>query len=325
MAKRTATQRKKAGTSPKRKVKPIATHGKVAQVKSKSEKRKSKPGKSASKAKKKKDVKNKASKPVSKPRSARIAKSRPLVKKIDKKTEPAKKAGKQPSKLNGKVSSVPTTSVVVTTAKAKGAKASAKNAPAMVARPGAIFLRPAALSAKKKAALAKAKPVVTKNAKPVAPPPETETHATPSYVPPLPARPTSERPMKNKAGFGERDLQHFRELLLNKRREILGDVSSMEREALSENKSDLSNLPVHMADQGTDAYEQEFTLGLVENNRALLKDINDAMAKIQNGTYGLCEGTAKPISRPRLEAIPWVRYSMEFAQMREKKQGMFRR
>jgi len=233
------------------------------------------------------------------------------------KLKSAKKAERLSARANGKSKAIATSIV-----DSKASK-QAKHSHLISTRPGAIFLRPAPISSRRSAK--KVKPVTTGIAKTAPPATETENHMAPPYSPPLPARPTSERPMKNKAGFGERDLQHFRELLLAKRREILGDVSSMEREALSENKSDLSNLPVHMADQGTDAYEQEFTLGLVENNRALLKDINDAMAKIQNGTYGLCEGTAKPISRPRLEAIPWVRYSLEFAQMREKKQGMFRR
>ena len=54
-----------------------------------------------------------------------------------------------------------------------------------------------------------------------------------------------------------------------------------------------------MADMGTDNYEQEFTLGLVEKDRNLLREINSALAKIQNGTFGICEGTGKPIGKPR--------------------------
>jgi len=144
-------------------------------------------------------------------------------------------------------------------------------------------------------------------------------------APPVPIPPTSEKRIKNKAGFSDRDLELFRDLLLERRREILGDMHSMEREALRESSSDLSNLPVHMADQGTDAYEQEFTLGLVEKDRTQLRDINASLAKIQNGTYGICEGTGLPISRPRLEACPWARYSIEHARAMEKKQGIFRR
>lgn len=134
---------------------------------------------------------------------------------------------------------------------------------------------------------------------------------------------TSGKPKKNQAGLGSRDLDHYRNLLLAKRRELLGDMSSMEREALrSTTGSNLSNLPIHMADMGTDNYEQEFTLGLVEKDRVLLREINQALAKIQDGTFGMCEGTGRPISKARLEAQPWAKYSIEYA--RKLETGMLR-
>jgi DnaK suppressor protein len=140
----------------------------------------------------------------------------------------------------------------------------------------------------------------------------------------IPARPrlapvsTDGKPRKNQAGITSRELEMYRDLILAKRREIVGDMSSMEHEALrTSGGSNLSNLPIHMADMGTDNYEQEFTLGLVEKDRKLLRDLNDALAKIQNGTYGICEGTAKPISKARLEAQPWARYSIEYARKLE--------
>jgi RNA polymerase-binding protein DksA len=137
------------------------------------------------------------------------------------------------------------------------------------------------------------------------------------------AVPTDGKPRKNQAGLSMRELEHFRDLLLAKRRELVGDMSSMEREALrNSGGSNLSTLPIHMADMGTDNYEQEFTLGLVEKDRNLLREINNALAKIQNGTYGICEGTSQPISKPRLEAQPWARYSIEYA--RTKERGMLR-
>ncbi len=93
----------------------------------------------------------------------------------------------------------------------------------------------------------------------------------------------------------------------------------MEEEALrSTTGTNLSNLPIHMADMGTDNYEQEFTLHLVEKDRQLLREINHALAKIRDGTYGICEGTGKPIARARLEAQPWARYSIEYARQMEK-------
>jgi DnaK suppressor protein len=138
---------------------------------------------------------------------------------------------------------------------------------------------------------------------------------------------SDEKPRKNRAGLHQRDLEIFRTLLLEKRRELLGDVSSMERDALgSTSGSNLSNLPLHMADMGTDNYEQEFTLGLMEKDRRLLKEIYHALAKIQNGSYGICEGTGQPITKVRLEAQPWARFSIEHARKVERTGGrlMFR-
>ena len=134
---------------------------------------------------------------------------------------------------------------------------------------------------------------------------------------PVPAVPN--KPRKNQAGLNARELEHYREMLLARRRDLVGDMSSMEREALRAGGStNLSNLPMHMADMGTDNYEQEFTLGLVEKDRMMLREINAALAKIMAGTYGICEGTAKPIAKARLEAQPWARYSIEYARMVER-------
>jgi RNA polymerase-binding protein DksA len=127
-------------------------------------------------------------------------------------------------------------------------------------------------------------------------------------------RPT---PGKNAAGLSAKELDQFRELLLAKRRELVGDMYSMEREALQRSGENLSNLPIHMADMGTDNYEQEFTLGLMEKDRQLLREINTALMKIQNGMYGICEGTGKPISKARLEVQPWAKYSIEHARKLE--------
>ena len=139
-----------------------------------------------------------------------------------------------------------------------------------------------------------------------------------------PPEPLPIKPVKNQAGLKTKDLESFRDLLLAKRRELLGDVHSMEEEALrSASGSNLSNLPIHMADMGTDNYEQEFTLGLVEKDRQLLREINVALGKIRDGTYGICEGTGKPITKARLEAKPWARYSIEYT--RQVESGLIRR
>jgi len=110
-------------------------------------------------------------------------------------------------------------------------------------------------------------------------------------------------------------------MLLEKRREILHNVNEIEDEALKKSRldaaGDLSSMPIHMADIGTDNYEQEFALGLMDSERQLLREIDDALGRVEEGAYGICEGTGKPIPKARLEAQPWARYGVEYARMME--------
>jgi RNA polymerase-binding transcription factor DksA len=76
-------------------------------------------------------------------------------------------------------------------------------------------------------------------------------------------------------------------------------------------------MPVHLADIGTDSYEQEFSLGLMAGEKKLLSEILQALQRIQEKTYGFCEGLGVLIEANRLEAIPWTRYSLEYARLLE--------
>ncbi len=117
------------------------------------------------------------------------------------------------------------------------------------------------------------------------------------------------------------DINHFQQILLEKRREILNNVNEIEDEALKKSRidatGDLSSMPIHMADIGTDNYEQEFALGLMDSERKLLREIDEALGRIEQQTYGICEGTGKPIPKARLEAQPWAKYCVEYARMLE--------
>jgi RNA polymerase-binding protein DksA len=129
---------------------------------------------------------------------------------------------------------------------------------------------------------------------------------------------------KSSSYLSKKDLAQFRELLLTKRAQLVGDVSTLQAEALSKNRQDaagdLSSMPIHMADLGTDNYEKEFTLGLIEGERALLRDIDDALLRIEAETYGICEATGKPIGKARLRARPWAKYCYEYMLAHEKGQ-----
>lgn len=106
-------------------------------------------------------------------------------------------------------------------------------------------------------------------------------------------------------------LREFRTLLLERRRKIHGDVSSLEAEGLrksSDASGNLSTLPVHLADIGSDAFDQEMTLGRMESEGDELEEIEEAIRRVAEGVYGRCENCEKPIPKLRLKAIPYARY-----------------
>jgi RNA polymerase-binding transcription factor DksA len=127
-----------------------------------------------------------------------------------------------------------------------------------------------------------------------------------------------------KSHLSPQELYVFRERLLLVRRQLAGDLDHMENEALKKNRSDaagdLSLMPIHMADIGTDNYEREFTIGLIENETETLKEIDAALERIENGTYGICQATRKPISKARLKVVPWTRYCVAYERSQEQKQ-----
>lgn len=118
------------------------------------------------------------------------------------------------------------------------------------------------------------------------------------------------------------EIKKFKTLLIIKTAEICGDITQMEADSLRDSRGDaagdLSSMPIHMADIGTDNFEQEFTIGLMDSERKLLKEISDALSRIKSNEYGICQGTDKPINKLRLEAKPWARYCIEYAKMVEK-------
>jgi RNA polymerase-binding protein DksA len=95
------------------------------------------------------------------------------------------------------------------------------------------------------------------------------------------------------------------------------NVSQLRSEALEpaggEASGSLSNLPTHMADLGTHLAEGDMTLTLLNKEEQIIAEINSALARMENGTYGNCESCGKQIPRPRLQALPYARNCMECA------------
>ena len=122
------------------------------------------------------------------------------------------------------------------------------------------------------------------------------------------------------------EMKPFKELLLALQARLRGDVKQLTSEALSgsEGNGDAKS-PTHLAELGTDAYEQDFSLRAVENDQEMLSEISEALRRIEDGSFGKCEmcvEEGKPdsrskISKTRLKAIPYARNCIDCARKRE--------
>ena len=259
----------------------------------------------------------KAAKPAPKP----VAKSAPIVAKkvIGKPAVAGKKVIGKPAVPGKKVVGIPAV-------------------PAKPVRVGPPRLVPATAEARLKAI----KPPTGKKATNRAPaevrplgvlPPESQ--AKPRFAPPrptaLPSRPGSGRPApkpvvarKPDEGLGPDDVKHFETRLLAERVRIMREMGHLESTILKVNPRDsageLSGYSFHMADAGTDSMEREKAFDIASKEGRLLMEIDDALRRLYGGTYGICEVSGKPISRARLEALPWARLSLEEQEKLEREQ-----
>jgi RNA polymerase-binding transcription factor DksA len=132
------------------------------------------------------------------------------------------------------------------------------------------------------------------------------------------AAPSEQQIREIKTKLGKKELEEYRALLHVKRRQLVGMLNGMEDEALRSSGGNLSNMPVHMADMGSDVYEQDFTLGMAETDRHMVVEIDEALERIKSGTYGVCLMTCKPIPKGRLAAKPWAKYTVEAERIAER-------
>src|SRR3954464_2694841 len=118
-------------------------------------------------------------------------------------------------------------------------------------------------------------------------------------------------------GLKAEDLDAYRTTLENLRARLRGDLDQMTDEALRRHQPDssgnLSNVPLHMADVGTENCDQEFPRGLIENEQGTLELVYEALDRIGAGTFGRCRECGEPIAKPRLQALPYTRHCIQCA------------
>lgn len=112
---------------------------------------------------------------------------------------------------------------------------------------------------------------------------------------------------------------HFRRLT-ELRAHILRRQGGLAQEAADQQPA----FSTHMADAGTDTYDRDFALGMLSSEQDALYEIDEALNRIRDGSYGKCEVTGKPIEATRLEAIPWTRFSAA-AEKQLEREGVVRK
>ena len=121
----------------------------------------------------------------------------------------------------------------------------------------------------------------------------------------------------------KKELNFFKDLLLKKKEQVSKGIEHIAKDALKtsqrEAAGDLSGYSLHMADMATDNYDREFSLNLATNDQKLIHRIDEALEKIEDKTFGLCDVCAKKISKVRLKAVPYAELCVPCQEKQEKK------
>lgn len=117
------------------------------------------------------------------------------------------------------------------------------------------------------------------------------------------------------------DLTIQRERLLALRARIHSDTVQMEDNALNKDHNHNTSMPNHMAELGSGNFDQEFTLSLMATENNALDQIEAAIERVENGSYGVCETCGEPIPKKRLNAIPYAAQCVQCASQQEEGRG----
>ena len=111
--------------------------------------------------------------------------------------------------------------------------------------------------------------------------------------------------------------QHLLEMAARLKSDEAGVSNDALRQASGDHSGNLSNVPMHLADLGTDTFEQEMSASLLTNARQLQSEVAAALDRFEQGKFGQCEQCGQDIGEGRLQAVPYTRYCVDCAQNAE--------
>jgi len=115
----------------------------------------------------------------------------------------------------------------------------------------------------------------------------------------------------------------FKKLIIKLKDTILDDIKHIAEDTLKKSQKeaagDISGYTYHMADVATDTYDREFSMGIASNDRQFLYELEDALKKIDEGTYGTCESCKLLIAKTRLKAVPYAKLCVKCQEKKEKR------
>ena len=121
----------------------------------------------------------------------------------------------------------------------------------------------------------------------------------------------------------KKELNEFKKLILKRKEEVLDELKHISDDTLKKSQKeasgDISGYSFHMADVATDSYDREFSLGLASNDSQFLYSLDDALKKIEEGSFGICEDCKSNIAKTRLKAVPYARLCVKCQEKKEKK------
>jgi RNA polymerase-binding transcription factor DksA len=128
-----------------------------------------------------------------------------------------------------------------------------------------------------------------------------------------PEKPSQEKPSAKRLKLPKRFLDQQKQRLLELRDHILDQMQGVAQDNLRSRPegNEASAFGMHQADAGSDAYEKDFALSLLSKDQDALYEVEEALKRIENGSYGVCEMSNEPIPSSRLEAIPFARFTLE--------------